>query len=404
MNQTLKPPVIASNNLPIAMSTPNFAPLHRIALFAVAIIFLFSGLVAHAATARVAPGKKVTLSVAANGTSPFSYQWKKGGANISGATSSTYVISSVQIPDAGNYTVAVSNLAGSTTSDIGTLTVEAAAVITAQPVSLTVSIGYAVSFSASVSGAPAPTFQWQKDGVNISGATDSSYTITSTSPGDAGIYRVIATNAVGSATSSSATLTLMSLTASWGIAGTGDFNGDGEIDIVWENVANGSRGVWIMNGTVPTQWIDLPYFSLPWRMVGTGDFNGDGQIDIAWENVESGDHGVWLMNGTIPYAWVNLPHFSTPWQMVGIGDMDGDGQPDIVWENLASGDRALWIMDGRIPRLWVNLPSVPMPWHIAKIGDFDGDGQSDIIWENMGSGDRAVWIMDGIFPLFWVNL
>lgn len=95
----------------------------RIASLAVAALFIFSGQVAHAASATAAYGKRVTLSVAANGTSPFNYQWKKDGVNIGGAVANTYVIQSALAYDAGSYTVVVSNAAGSTTSDVGTLIV-----------------------------------------------------------------------------------------------------------------------------------------------------------------------------------------------------------------------------------------------------------------------------------------
>ena len=68
-------------------------------------------------------GSSVTFSVTATGTEPLSYQWKKNGSDISGATVSTYKISSVTTGDAGSYTVTVSNSAGSVTSSAATLTV-----------------------------------------------------------------------------------------------------------------------------------------------------------------------------------------------------------------------------------------------------------------------------------------
>ncbi len=68
-------------------------------------------------------GESVTFSVTASGTAPLSYQWRKNGANISGATSSSYTIPSVVSSDAGSYDVVVSNVYGSTTSNTATLTV-----------------------------------------------------------------------------------------------------------------------------------------------------------------------------------------------------------------------------------------------------------------------------------------
>jgi hypothetical protein len=75
------------------------------------------------------PGEIVTFAVAANGTvatnatAPLSYQWLFNGGAIGGATTNTYIINNVQPPDAGNYSVVVSNLAGSVTSAVAVLTV-----------------------------------------------------------------------------------------------------------------------------------------------------------------------------------------------------------------------------------------------------------------------------------------
>lgn len=68
-------------------------------------------------------GTSASFSVVASGTSPLTYQWAFGGANISGATSSTLSLSNVQAANAGSYTVMVTNAYGSTTSNTAVLTV-----------------------------------------------------------------------------------------------------------------------------------------------------------------------------------------------------------------------------------------------------------------------------------------
>lgn len=74
----------------------------------------------------VTAGQTATFSVAATGTAPLSYQWKKNGTSISGATSSTYTTPSTTTSDAGSqFTVTVSNSAGSVTSNAAILTVNA---------------------------------------------------------------------------------------------------------------------------------------------------------------------------------------------------------------------------------------------------------------------------------------
>src|SRR5713101_7641188 len=86
-----------------------------------------------------AAGQPETFSVAASGTAPLSYQWRKNGTAISGATSASYTTPATTTADnAAQFTVVVSNTAGSVTSNDATLNVNAAVVppsITTQPAS-----------------------------------------------------------------------------------------------------------------------------------------------------------------------------------------------------------------------------------------------------------------------------
>src|SRR5437899_6493880 len=72
----------------------------------------------------VTAGQTATLSVSATGTAPLSYQWQKNGMAISGATSNVYTTPPATSSDNGaQFTVVISNTAGSLTSDAATLTV-----------------------------------------------------------------------------------------------------------------------------------------------------------------------------------------------------------------------------------------------------------------------------------------
>lgn len=160
----------------------------------------------------VSGGSDVTLSVVATGNPAPTYQWRKDGVAINGATLSSYSLIYVQPGDSGSYTVVVSNAAGQVTSMAAVLTVNgspAAPVITTQPVSQAVVAGASVTFTVAASGTPTPTFQWKKNGVAIGGATGETYGISGVTGGDAGSYTVVATNSSGSATSEVAALTLI---------------------------------------------------------------------------------------------------------------------------------------------------------------------------------------------------
>lgn len=81
--------------------------------------------------------------------------------------------------------------------------------ITTQPQNQTVVSGYTTSFSVAASGATPLSYLWNFNGVPISAATNTSYTITNAAPGNAGSYYAVVTNIAGSATSSNATLTVI---------------------------------------------------------------------------------------------------------------------------------------------------------------------------------------------------
>jgi hypothetical protein len=162
----------------------------------------------------VTTGQTATFSVTASGSGTLSYQWKKAGANISGATASSYTTPATISSESGTqFTVTVTDSTGSSvTSNPATLTVTASAVapsITTPPASQTVSAGQTATFSVSATGTAPLKYQWSKNGAAISGATSSSYTTPATSASDnSSKFTVIVTNSVSSATSNPATLTV----------------------------------------------------------------------------------------------------------------------------------------------------------------------------------------------------
>jgi hypothetical protein len=90
------------------------------------------------ASLTVNAGLSASFSVTASGSGPLTYQWRKNGTAISGASSSTYTITGTTATNAGTYSVVVSNSAGSVTSNSATLTV-AIATSLVQPTPQTIS-------------------------------------------------------------------------------------------------------------------------------------------------------------------------------------------------------------------------------------------------------------------------
>jgi hypothetical protein len=137
------------------------------------------------------------------------------GAHITGSKSAALTIAAAQTNDAGNYWLVASNSSGSATSTVATLTVLVPSYLTAQPTNLTVPRGTNALFQSGASGIPAPSYQWLfngtvlADGGRITGSKSAALTIAAAQTNDAGGYWLVASNSLGSATSTVATLTVL---------------------------------------------------------------------------------------------------------------------------------------------------------------------------------------------------
>jgi Immunoglobulin domain len=143
------------------------------------------------------------------GNQPLSYQWQMSGTNIPGATASVLSVANVQFNDAGAYSVSVSNAVGSVSSSSALLTVLSPPVITQQPSDQMVVAGTPMSFSVVAGGSAPMGYQWQFNSADIAGATQSTYSVASAQPTNAGTYSVVVSNAYGVTASSNAVLALL---------------------------------------------------------------------------------------------------------------------------------------------------------------------------------------------------
>jgi hypothetical protein len=208
-----------------------------------AVITLNTGLtlLTHPASTKVNPGKSVSLSVTANGTLPITYQWRKDGVLLKGATAATYSLASAQTVNSGSYDVVVTNPVGSVTSKVAVLSLNAPVAITSQPAAVVVNPFASSLLSVTATGTAPLTYQWRKDGVAIPGATASTYAVSATQTRDVGTYDVVVSNIVGSAVSipakialnSAVTLTSQPSNVSLSIGGT----------LTWSVVATGTAPI-----------------------------------------------------------------------------------------------------------------------------------------------------------------
>lgn len=167
-------------------------------------------------------GQSLNFTVTATGTPPLQYQWRKNGSAIAGATLSNFAIADVQAIHAGTYSVVVSNTGGSVTSADAVLVVDVTSPsITTQPQDTWAGTGQSATFTVVAAGSPPLQYQWRRNGSDIAGATQASYTTPLTVLADNGtVLQVRVSNPAGSVLSLEALLRVFQARTATGTAGS----------------------------------------------------------------------------------------------------------------------------------------------------------------------------------------
>ena len=249
----------------------------------------------------------------------LSYQWQRGGVDVPGATGLTYQLTTA---DAGAVmTVVVSGsqhgYASKSQTSAGTATVLAGSPFTAAPVTTVTGsavVGQTLTTDPGV-WAPAPvtlTYQWQRNGVDLAGATSAGYT-----PVPADVGSTLAVSVTGAeAGFITATKTSLSTAAVTGavvipVGVPRDFNGDGFPDIMARDAAG---GLWLYPGNGTGGWLPRQQVGSGWggwtAIISAGDFNGDGFPDIMARDAAG---GLWLYPGNGTGGWLPRQQVGSGW-------------------------------------------------------------------------------------------
>jgi hypothetical protein len=220
------------------------------------------------------------------------------------------------------------------------------------------------------------------------------------------------------------------LSCSSGSGFRGDFDGDGQGDILWRHGASGGLFAWLMDGTsvgsgasfTPTGLADAN-----WKIAGVNDFNGDGYQDILWHHQGNGSLYVWFMGPEAEvdegmalepgaYTAIQDASFLSPssfsdvqWQIRATEDFDGNGSVDLLWHHQVTGKLYVWYMgsaradvahEGPPAYLTVStgayLTPSAMPdtdWQIEGCADFNNDERGDLLWRHRTTGELYVWYL-----------
>ncbi len=158
-----------------------------------------------------APAPATFSAVVGGGTAPLAYQWQRNGAPVPSATSPSYTLATTASADNGVvFSLVVSDAVGATATSatvILNVTTGAPPTITQQPANQATTVGRPATFTVAATGAT--SYQWQAGSTDLPGANGSTYTVPAAASVQSGTtFRVLVSNAAGTATSSTATLTV----------------------------------------------------------------------------------------------------------------------------------------------------------------------------------------------------
>ena len=175
------------------------------------------------ATVTRTAGDDLVLTATATGTGPLNFTWLKNGAKLpaksvilNSSNTSSLVLTNLQLTNAAIYTVIASNIWGTSTGVIATLTVKTnLPFLISNPRSLTNKVGTTATFSVTSSGSGPAAYQWYWNAFplvssnKIAGATTSKLVISNVYFTDVGAYTVVVSNSVGITISAPASLTVL---------------------------------------------------------------------------------------------------------------------------------------------------------------------------------------------------
>jgi len=282
-------------------------------------------------SSSVSAGGAFTLSVQAVGIPAPTFQWRRNGVDIPGATSATYAVAASNSGDAGTYTVVVTSGAASVSSNtVAVLVANAAPVIALQPGSTEGLLGTTATFSVRAVGDGPFSYQWRKGGEPIPGATRLSLRLAGLKVADAGDYSVAVTNTSGTTVSDTATLNVVSPLSAvptlpsipdrvfdvTAYGAVGDGATDNTASIVAALAALSTAG----GGTLEFPPAVGAYLSGPFA-VGSGI---NLQVD-AGAVLKALPFGTYPKSTTAPSHFITITSGSTDVELSGGGVIDGDG-------------------------------------------------------------------------------
>ncbi|HKI47599.1 MAG TPA: FG-GAP-like repeat-containing protein [Balneolales bacterium] len=191
-----------------------------------------------------------------------------------------------------------------------------------------------------------------------------------------------------------------------------DVSGDGKKDLIWNHLGTTNDiAIALSNGDgtfaapqVVTNTLSAPEGWGKYKLL-TGDFNGDGKADLLW-NYDGVQNRTFVALSTGGGSFKFLPAQVHPASNWGehytrlIGDLNGDGYDDIVWNYPGTSNRTYVGFsngDGTfdMPSAYQDQPNNGWGGYSVHLGDVNSDGKMDIIWNELSASNNITYV--GLF-------
>ncbi|OYU94937.1 MAG: hypothetical protein CFE21_14765 [Bacteroidetes bacterium B1(2017)] len=156
----------------------------------VRIIMRSDSITVQPANAQKCLGASATFKAVTAGHGNYTYQWRRNGGNIVGATKDSFTVSNITVADTGTYCVQVRWGCDSSLSALARLSLFPKPIITQQAQSIELCAGSQALFRVSTNGISGISYQWKKNGLNLSGQNKDSIKINSVTAADTGYYKL----------------------------------------------------------------------------------------------------------------------------------------------------------------------------------------------------------------------
>ncbi|NJN48977.1 MAG: VCBS repeat-containing protein [Alkalinema sp. RL_2_19] len=196
----------------------------------------------------------------------------------------------------------------------------------------------------------------------------------------------------------------------WTLVGAADMTGDGIGDLIFRSQAEDATAIWQIGNTnevVQQVFVHNAAGTIarttptgkdsPWTIDGFGDFDGDGDIDLLYRWSATGQMAIWQMDGFTVETTKFLNGTAPSGSSLHVGDFNGDGIQDVIARNPLTDVTQLWSLDRQVHATETLMSKADIGWEIQAIADMNGDGTDDLIWQHQGQDLSAVWMMqDGM--------